>query len=377
MKLLNGIDRIEAALPLLRGRKTALLTHAGAVSVDGRRAVEVLQDAGVELTLLFSPEHGLSGTADAGAAVADDIDSRSGLKCLSLYGSAGQGITPESLEFFEVLAVDLADVGVRWYTYPATLFSALEKCASAGKSALIFDRANPLGNTRLEGPLLDPAFASIVGRYPVPVRHGMTLGSYARFAQRHFGMAAGMTIDVVPPEGIAPEAQFPQWGREWRNPSPNLRSYEALLLYTGTCLFEGTNLSEGRGTDQPFLRVGAPWMDTDAVLSTLPPLPGIRIAPEEFTPSASKFAGECCRGLRIIVENPNECRGFEAGIRILDSIRRRHPDQLEFVNGGHHFDRLLGSNDYRLGKEEAEALLERAARDCREFAAARSEKKSR
>ncbi len=364
--LLNGIDQLEDALPLLRGQRVALLTHNGATTIAGQRSIEAMLDAGVNLTLLMAPEHGLTASAAAGEDIADGYDCVSDLPCFSLYGNRRKEIPAEVLDSFDILAADLSDVGVRYYTYPATLFSALDSCAAAGKGAVIFDRANPLGSEILEGPILEIEHASIVGRCPVPVRHGMTLGRYAEFAQRNCGVGRGMELNVISPKGLSPAAQFPEFGRPWHNPSPNLRSFDALLLYPGTCLLEGTNLSEGRGTSLPFQTLGAPWLRPDAVLDLMPRCPGVRFITTDFTPTESKFAGQNCAGLTIHIHDRHRCSGFEIGLWLIDAIRKSHPDDFNFLDGT-HFDRLLGSSSYRLGRESCEELLERAKQECQDF----------
>jgi len=365
MKYLSGAERIQA--DALKGRRCALLTNAGAVTADGTRVVDALQTAGINLTLLFSPEHGLAGTVADGVEVSENRDVASGLPVVSLYGKTKE-IPQENLDDFDVMLIDLPDVGVRYYTYPDTVFKVLDSCARAGKGAIILDRANPLGKA-LEGPLLEDGNQSDVGRFPVPVRHGMTLGEYAKLAIQEFGVAPGIDLTVIPFafEPACENPLFPDFERPWRNPSPNLRSFEALCCYPGTCLFEGTNLSEGRGTTAPFQLVGAPFVDAQALLKKVgqQEFPGLRLAPAVFTPDANKFTGEACQGIEFHVTDVRQCRSFEAALRVLDAVRDLYPDAFEFRET--HFDHLLGSSRYRLGTESLEGLLSRAERECEEF----------
>ena len=359
-----GIDCWQEAGNWLSGRRVALLTNGAARDARGRRCVEALREGGVDLRLLFSPEHGLAGAAEAGAKVEDGRDAVSGLPCVSLYGSHSE--IPEDLaDGFDVLAADLPDVGVRYYTYPRTLFQAISWCRRHGKPAVLFDRANPLGNL-VEGPRLDPAFASIVGQDAVPVRHGLTLGGYARFALNHSLSEDGsVELKIVAPPAPA-TALFPEFGQEWVPPSPNLRSFEALAAYPGTCLFEGTNVSEGRGTAAPFLLIGAPFVDPERLLAGMPEVPGGRLSPAEFTPApGAKRGGELCRGVRIEVTDARRFPAFAVGLRLVDGIRRLHPAELEFLPA--HFDRLMGSDRYRVGKVDAEGLLAEADLQCRDY----------
>ena len=188
--LLNGIDKLDELTGLAAGRRAAVLTNSAARNRDGLGVLEALAAAGIHPVLLFSPEHGFGADADAGAEVDDSTQGTAALRCISLYG-ARKNIPAEALELFDVLIADLPDVGIRYYTYASTLFDAIADCAAAGREVIILDRANPLGCGILEGPLLEMRHASIVGRYPVPVRHGMTLGEYAECAHRHFGLAPG------------------------------------------------------------------------------------------------------------------------------------------------------------------------------------------
>lgn len=360
-----GIDQLP--IEGLAGRRCALLTNAGALAADGSRSLDALIGSGVAITMLFSPEHGLAATVADGVEVSDCRDAATGLPVISLYGQH-KDIPPEAFAEFDTMVVDLPDVGVRYYTYPDTLFTVMEACALAKKPVVILDRANPLGSA-VEGPCLEDGFRSAVGRFPVPVRHGMTLGEYAMMAMGRFGLAPGLRLGVIRPQ-FSPGIEAPcflDFGRAWRNPSPNLRSFEALCCYPGTCLFEGTNLSEGRGTDTPFLLVGAPFIDAKALLDAVKQrnFPGLTLHEASFTPAASKFAGEKCGGIRFEVTNPRECRAFEAAIRVLDAARRLCPE--DFLFRSEHFDRLLGSDKYRLGTESMEALLSRAEIQSEQF----------
>lgn len=358
MSYFAGIDLLP--LVCLNGRRCAFLTNAGALAADGTRSIETLLKYGVNVSLLFSPEHGLGATAADGAEVSDGVDAATGIQVVSLYGQHKE-VPQETLSLFDTMVVDLPDVGVRYYTYPDTLFNVMEACASAGKSVVVLDRANPLGGI-VEGPCLEDGFQSVVGRYPVPVRHGMTLGEYAQFAVAKFGLAPGVDLRVVKAQfqPAVDNANFTDFGRPWRNPSPNLRSFEALCCYPGTCLFEGTNLSEGRGTAAPFLQIGAPFVEPAAVLEAVGQrkFEGLKLHETVFTPESNKFAGEKCGGILFEVTDTRKCKSFEAALRVLDAVRRLYPE--DFVFRTEHFDRLLGSDRYRLGRESLSELLLRA-----------------
>ena len=348
----NGIDRLLTEFALqepLRGKRLALLTNNQVRTADGRRGVDALREAGLDLVLLFSPEHGLGGSAEAGAAVDDSRDPVTGLECISLYGSQ-KDIPNEAFAHFDLLLIDLPDVGVRYYTYPDTAFHALDSCAKAQVPVVLLDRANPLGRT-VEGPLIEPQLCSIVGRYPVPVRHGLTLGEYARLAIERFGLAPNVELQVIEPQ-LPPgdDPMFPDFGLPWIPPSPNLRSFEALCAYPGTCLFEGTNLSVGRGTETPFLLVGAPWAKPEMVLELFDAnaYPGMTFRICQFTPKQDKYGQQRCHGIQIDITDCRACtKSFAAGFALLDAFRKASPDDFQFEHP-EHFDRLLGTSQYRL-----------------------------
>ena len=352
----------------VRGKPCALLTNDAARDAEGRRTLDCLREMGVDLTLLLSPEHGLAGTAQAGEGVADGRDEATGLPVVSLYGSHRE--IPSNLwEAFYIMVFDLPDVGVRYFTYADTILRVMEQCARRGRPAILLDRPNPLGEER-EGPLLAPGLRSDVGCAGVPVRHGMTLGGLLSFAARERGFLSSLEFQVVPPVRLPscpPHPLFPDFGVPWRRPSPNLPSFAALCCYPGTCLFEGTNLSEGRGTEAPFQLVGAPFVEGEAVLEAMGcrEYPGLSLSPAHCVPQASKHQGIPCGGVRFTVTDVRKCRSFGAALALLEAVRRLYPGQLVFLPD--HFDHLLGSRAYRQGQESCQALLDRASRESREF----------
>jgi uncharacterized protein YbbC (DUF1343 family) len=293
------------------------------VTLDGTPAVEVLRARGLDLVRLFAPEHGLAGAAAAGEPVADGRDAATGLPVVSLYGARTKP-TAEDLAGLDALVVDLQDAGVRFYTYASTLLLCLEAAAEAGVELVVLDRPNPLGGERVAGPLR-AAFAevpaSLLSRAPGPLVHGLTLGELARLANA--GLARPARLSVVPMDGWRRTMTWRDTGRRWVPPSPNLRSAEAALAYPGVALLETTNVSEGRGTDAPFLLLGAPWLEP-ARLAT--EVPGYRLAPARFTPRRSaaapapKFAGEECAGFRVEVADPAVADPYRLGVALLRAL---------------------------------------------------------
>ncbi len=311
----------------LRGKRVGLVVHGASVTADGRRAVDVLRAAGVDVARLFTPEHGLASQAAAGEKVASGVDTATGLPVVSLYG---ERIRPSlhDLQGLDALVVDLQDAGVRFYTYVSTLILCRDAAAEAAIELVVLDRPNPLGGERIDGPVSDPREVvpeSLVNRAPGPLIHGLTLGEMARLVNATALRKARVT--VVPMQGWKRGFVWSETGRPWVPPSPNLRSADAVLAYPGVCLLEATNVSEGRGTDTPFLLLGAPWMGTRDPLGRVK-APGFALESARFTPRASEAAprpkheGMECRGVRVRVTNGRRARGYELGLRLLQALHR-------------------------------------------------------
>jgi uncharacterized protein YbbC (DUF1343 family) len=353
-----GLERVVAqGGGLLRGRRVGLLAHAASSTRDGRHAVDALREAGVHVVRLFAPEHGLRGSAAAGEAVASGVDAVSGLAVVSLYGARNRP-SPEDLRGLEAVVVDLQDAGVRFFTYASTMLLCLEAAAVAGIEVVVLDRPNPLGGERVEGPERDPATPfSMVSAAPGPLVHGLTLGEMARFTNAR--RAAPGRLRVLAMEGWARRMTWTETGRPWTQPSPNLRSAEAAIAYPGTCLIEATNVSEGRGSEAPFLLIGAPWVRPELVVrgSTTR---GFELEPAEFTPVASaaapepKLQGKRCRGVRVRVTDAAAAQPYALGLRLLVALRQ-HPE-FAWVRQGAWLDTLNGTGDVRAALERGEPV---------------------
>ncbi len=338
------------SLHLVRGRRVGLVSNQAGVDRHGVGAVEVLRGAGVRLTALFSPEHGFRGLAAPGEAVASSTDSATGLPIYSLYGRI-TAPTPEMLGGVDVLLVDLQDVGARYYTWLATTVSVMEAAGAAGIPVVVLDRPNPIGGA-VQGNVLDPAYTSSVGRLAVPMRHGLTLGELARLAHGDLGLA--VDLRVVPAAGWRRDLPFDRTGLPFVPPSPNLRDLEALYHYPGLCLFEATALSVGRGSDAPFRQVGAPWLDTTAVLARLreAALPGVRFEGVSFRPVApgdGKFADTLVAGVRAVLTDPAAYDPTATAVVLLDAVRAVHPRRIGLE--ARRFDRLAGGDGLRRALE--------------------------
>ncbi len=325
-----------------------LLTNRAATTRDMVDAARALMAAGVHLTLLMVPEHGLDVSVPPGEPVTSTQDPRSGLPVYSLYH--GGVVLAEVLSSVSRVVVDLPDVGARFFTYASTLVQVMQAAAEVGVPVTVLDRPNPITGRYVEGPLMEDALRSFVGMLPVPVRHGLTLGELAHLARHH--MAPGVSLDVIRARGWRREMWFDQTGRSWVPPSPNMPHPETALVYPGMCLVEGTNLSEGRGTPYPFQVVGAPWLDGDALARALNKagLPGVRFRAVTFRPCASKHAGQVCAGVQIHVIDREAFRPVRTGIAILTAARAQAPDHFRFLqtmDGTFTFDRLIGNTEAR------------------------------
>ena len=353
---------LEDSLHLVAGRRVGLITnHTGIVDVDGeiRSTIDLLHEhPDVDLVALYGPEHGLRGEAEAGEKVDDGVDDRTGLPIFSLYGST-RAPTPEMLQGVDVLLFDIQDVGARYYTYVWTMALSMRAAADAGIDFVVLDRPNPIGPV-VQGNLLDPDFATFVGLYPVPMRHGMTPGELARMIAAEFD--PGPVPAVVPADGLEPGMPWRTTGLPWVAPSPNMPSVESALHYPGTCLFEGTNLSVGRGTEAPFQWVGAPFLDGEALAAELNALDlaGVRFEAVRFTPQGAgdgKFDGVEVGGVRFVGTDPDgrvvdpteRVPGLydpvRAAVWALFMARRQAGDAWEWIPS--HFDRLAGTDRLR------------------------------
>jgi uncharacterized protein YbbC (DUF1343 family) len=337
---------LDDSIHLVRNRRIGLVTNQAGVDAEGVSDVARLRAAGIQLVALFSPEHGFRGAADPGAAVASSKDSATGLPIYSLYGRTSAP-TDEMLRGIDLMLVDLQDAGARYYTYLATTVEVLRAAARHHLPVVVLDRPNPIGG-QIQGNVLNPAFSSMVGRLPVPMRHGMTIGELARLATADLSIGAALT--VVPVVGWRRSQALDETGLPFIPPSPNLRSLESLFHYPGLCLFEGTNLSVGRGSASPFEQIGAPWLDTAAVLSSLrrARLPGVRFHGVEFTPRRpgdAKFSDTLVSGVRLKVIDRATYDPTATAIHLLTVIRSTHHDQFSWIPA--HFDRLAGGPDLR------------------------------
>ncbi len=344
----------------LRGRKVGLITNHTGRTRTGERTVDVIAAAeGVTLVALFSPEHGWDGVLDE--KVGDTRDRATGLPVYSLYGET-RVPTPAMLQGIDTLVFDIQDIGCRFYTYLSTMRNGLEAAAAHGLRFVVLDRPNPIGGVRMEGPVLAADRRDFVGTHRIPLRHGMTAGELARMIAGEDGLQ--VDLQVVPCLGWQRADFWDHTGLVWINPSPNMRSLTQALLYPGIGLLEGTNLSVGRGTDTPFEVLGAPWCNGVLLARRLraAKLPGVTFVPIVFTPDASKFRGEACSGVNVVITDWQTFEPVRTGIHVACALRALHPDAWDTKR----LDWLLKhepSADAIVAGEPADAIVARWQKD--------------
>jgi uncharacterized protein YbbC (DUF1343 family) len=341
----------------LSGRRVALLANPISVDAQLRHAVDLLLAAGVNLVRLFGPEHGVRGEAQDMETVQQEVDSLTGLPCVSLYGSSEASLRPtrEQLEDIDVLVIDLQDIGARYYTYVYTAAWCAQVCGQTGTQVLLCDRPNPLGGLAMEGNLVLPGYTSFVGVFSVATRHGMTYGELLRLFQRRGEV--NCELEVIPMQGWERSMWYDQTGLPFVMPSPNMPTLDTATVYPGMCLLEGTNLSEGRGTTRPFELFGAPWLDAVALARRLEgrALPGCAWRTVSFKPMFREFAGELCRGLQLHVTDRDRFASLTATLALLQDVMALHPgdfawrtEAYEFVTDRLAIDLLLGDPQVRM-----------------------------
>jgi uncharacterized protein YbbC (DUF1343 family) len=343
-RVCTGLERLAGqGSKLLGGKRIGLLAHAASVTADLQYAWDVLGSMpGVRLQALFSPEHGLMGTHQDQESVSGSGAPASfqGLPLYSLYGETAQSLRPrpEALAGLDALIVDLQDVGSRYYTFIYTLSHCMEACRDQDVEVWVLDRPNPLGGRKVEGRPLLPGFESFVGRYALPVRHGLTIGECAVAFREVFGVRCRLRI--VPMRGWRRSMWFDQTGLPWISPSPNMPTLDTAAVYPGTCLVEGTNLSEGRGTTRPFEIVGAPWIDPLVLATELRSrnLPGVFFRPVWFKPAFHKYAGQLCGGVQIHVLDRGTFLPFRTGAHLLKAAAGLWPEWFRWRQEPYEFE---------------------------------------
>lgn len=353
MPIQLGIDvLLDQQKSRVAGQRIGLITSPSSIDRDLVGTFDrFLAHPDLTLAALFGPEHGVRGMAQAGDHVSSGVDPITGIPEYSLYGETRKP-TAAMLAGLDVLVYDLQDAGVRYFTYASTLVNVMQAAAEHGLPLLVLDRPNPLGGEVVEGPLLEMAFTSFVGIAPLPVRHGLTIGELARFCND--ALAIGCDLTVIQMHGWNRAMWYDACALPFVPLSPNMPTLDTVTLYPGTCLIEGTSLSEGRGTTRPFEFLGAPWLDSTTLARDLNVLglPGVRFRPVSFQPYISKHQGQPCHGIHVYVTDRTRFRSFETGLHIIEAVRYAAPEQFAWVapfaeEGAHFIDLLAGGDTLR------------------------------
>jgi len=365
-----GVEVFLSDVPAaLRGKRVGLITNQSAIDRARTPVIDLIAaHKDLKLTALLAPEHGIRGTVAAGEKIEDETDPKTGVRIYSLYKAEDRGPSAEMLKDVDVLVYDLQEVGGRTWTYVSTMILSMQAAAKKQIPFVVLDRPNPIGGEIVEGALLDPKFKSFVGMYPIPARHGMTVGELATMFNKQHGIGAELIVARV--ENWRRSQWRDETGLPWTNPSPNLRSLDALKSYPGSVYFEGTNLTEGRGTDRPFEQIGAPWLNAPEIARVMNEkrLPGVRF--EAITmavePTAAKFKGLTIPGIRFAITDHRAYRPVRTSLILIDEIRRQHPREFAW---GPSIDRLTGSDKVRIAIDAGQlgGLLEEWDREAALF----------
>jgi uncharacterized protein YbbC (DUF1343 family) len=357
----TGLDiLLDHRIPSLKGARVGFLCHQASVDAQLRHGIQRLRSKKVHLTTLFAPEHGLWGIAQDQIPVSSVSEGT--LPVHSLYGDHRYPHA-DTLSEIDVLICDLQDVGSRYYTFIWTMALAMQACARFGKKFIVLDRPNPINGVTLEGPVLDPEYASFVGLYPVPVRHGMTIGEIALWVNH--GLEIDADLEVIPMTGWKRSMAFEETGLPWVLPSPNMPTVDTAWIYPGGCLIEGTLLSEGRGTTRPFELIGAPYIEPDVLANSLnkDKLPGLLFRPCRIEPTFHKFQGQSCGAVQIHVTDRRKVKSFMAYLKLIQRVRELYPKDFgwrpppyEYETEKLPFDILCGNDSIRKTMEYGGSL---------------------
>jgi len=372
-----GIDRLESYAHLFAGKRIGLLTNATGINSKFESTIDLIHKQ-FGLVKLFAPEHGVRGDLQAGVTLEGYKDERTQLPVVSLYG-ANQKPTVEMVEDIDVFAFDIQNVGSRFYTYLYTMAYIMQACAENGKKCVVFDRPNPLGASVVEGNILDMKYSSFIGLYPIPQRYGLTIGECARLFNAEYDINCDLTVVMM--ENYRRDMFFEDTGLPWVVPSPNIPTIDSCFAFNATCIFEGTNVSEGRGTTKPFHFVGAPWIDGAKLVDKLNEynLSGVKFRAHYFTPMKyhpkyGKYEGELCGGVELHILDRKTFRPLKTGLTMLYTIRDMFGDDFEYLpsyqelgqNG--MIDYNTGGSYVREGSLSLDEIIARYEKESVEFA---------
>ena len=373
-----GVEQFLADVPAaVRGKRVGLITNHTGVDANGRSIIDRLfASRDLKLVALFGPEHGIRGTAADGEKISSGVDRATRLPIFSLYGET-RTPTRRMLVNVDVLVFDMQDVGARPYTYISTMGLAMRAAKAKGIPFVVLDRPNPIGGHIVEGSILDTAFSSFTGMFPIALRHGMTIGELARMFNERFSIGADLI--VVPMRGWRRDMWFDETALPWVNPSPNIRRLETAIHYPGTVFIEATNLSEARGSDRPLEQAGAPWLRAREVADSMNALglPGVRFEPTRFTPArgTAKYGGVPLAAVRFILTDRETYRPVRTALLFIDLVKRMHPGNFRWQERGAGVDRLAGTDALRkaIDSGRLSELLVQWEREAEEFGERRRE----
>jgi uncharacterized protein YbbC (DUF1343 family) len=353
-RLLDGPDQ-----RLIAGQRVGLVCNPASMDARFRHAVDRLAAASDwTLGAIFGPQHGFRSDLQENMIESPHAaDDKRRVPIYSLYSETREP-TREMVADLDVLVVDLQDVGTRIYTYIYTMANCLRAARRHGIRVVVCDRPNPIGGDQIEGATLDPVYASFVGQFPIPMRHGMTIGELARLFNDHFGLAAA--VDVVPMEGWQRSMYFDDTGLPWVLPSPNIPTLDTAIVYPGAVLFEGTTISEGRGTTRPFELIGAPWIDGERLADEMnaKKLPGAQFRPIVFEPTFHKHAKETCGGCQVHVTDRRSFAPVRAGVELIAALRRQAPDRFAWRNPPYEYEHDKWPIDILYGSDRLRTTID-------------------
>ncbi len=374
-----GIDRINEYEDLFKDRRIGVISACSGLSSDYRYPIDILNEK-YGVRAIFAPEHGPRGVLGPGEKVSGGVDRLTGLPVYSLFedfftskdkNKTDGAYMPDksALSGIDVMVYDMQDVGSRYFTYVSTLFYVMRACADKGLPLIVLDRPNPLGGD-VEGCIQDEKNLSFIGLTRVPIRHGMTVGELARLYNGEYGLGCDLT--VVTMTGWSHDMYYDETGLPFVRPSPNLPTFESILAYNGTCMLAGTNVSEGRGTTQPFLLVGAEYIDPAALADRLNQITdGARFSPAFFRPEFGKLVGKTLYGVRVHITGKREFYPVRFGVTLIRTLQNMYPYDFEFTKpkagGRYHIDLSTGNSDLRDGLLSAEQIIEKWNKDAKAF----------
>jgi uncharacterized protein YbbC (DUF1343 family) len=355
MKL--GIELVKNFKDIFKDKKVGLITNHTGLDQNFKSSIDILNEV-TDLRALYAPEHGIRGDIQAGQKLDTYIDEKTGLTVFSLYGATKKP-TDEMLKDIDVLCFDIQDVGARYYTYIYTMAYSMIAAKENNKEFVVFDRPNPLGGKKIEGNMLDLEYRSFIGYYPMLQRHGLTIGELAKMFNEEYGI--GVKLHIVKMEGWRRDQEFDDLDLSYVLPSPNLPTVDSVYNYLATCIFEGTNLSEGRGTTKPFSFIGAPWLKNTLIIEELRKLDikGVAFREVYFTPTFSKHKDVLCKGIELLIKDKASYEPVILSMILLKLVRKHH-EEFDFIKpytpNGHPFINLLVGDNFI--KEDSLNILE-------------------